>query len=329
MVVSKDRIFVEKFGVVEDSRREFYSDVLLMSVIERIVAPVGRRIDKSNPLVDARLKDGSRVNAIIPPLALKGPCLTIRKFSETSVTIHDLVKFGALSEEMVQFLKACVDNHLNIVVSGGTGSGKTTMLNCLSAFISPAERVVTVEDTAELQMKQDHVVTLETRPPNMEGKGEVTIRDLIKNALRMRPDRIVVGECRGGETLDMLQAMNTGHDGSMTTGHANTPQDMMKRLETMVLTGMDMPVDAIRIQITSAVHLVVQLNRFSDGARRVTHISEVAGRDDITGHIIVEDIFRYIEAPGSKTGRQLYTGYIPSFLPELLDKNLITLEQLF
>jgi pilus assembly protein CpaF len=329
MVVSKDRIFVEKFGVVEDSRREFYSDVLLMSVIERIVAPVGRRIDKSNPLVDARLKDGSRVNAIIPPLALKGPCLTIRKFSETSVTIHDLVKFGALSEEMVQFLKACVDNHLNIVVSGGTGSGKTTMLNCLSAFISPAERVVTVEDTAELQMKQDHVVTLETRPPNMEGKGEVTIRDLIKNALRMRPDRIVVGECRGGETLDMLQAMNTGHDGSMTTGHANTPQDMMKRLETMVLTGMDMPVDAIRIQIAGAVHLVVQLNRFSDGARRVTHISEVVGRDEITGHIIVEDIFRYIEAPGSKTGRQLYTGYIPSFLPEMLDKNLIDLEQLF
>ena len=329
MVVARDRIFVEKFGVVEDSRREFYSDTLLMSVIERIVAPVGRRIDKSTPLVDARLKNGSRVNAIIPPLALKGPCLTIRKFSETSVTIHDLVKFGALTENMVNFLKACVDNHLNIVVSGGTGSGKTTMLNCLSAFISPAERVVTIEDTAELQLKQDHVVTLETRPPNMEGKGEVTMRDLLKNALRMRPDRIIVGECRGGETLDMLQAMNTGHDGSMTTGHANTPQDMMKRLETMVLTGMDMPVDAIRIQISGAVHLVVQLNRFSDGARRVTHISEVIGRDDETGEIIVEDIFRYVLMPGKNQGRFLYTGFIPSFLPTMLEKDLIELEELF
>lgn len=329
MVVARDRIFVEKFGVVEDSRREFYSDTLLMSVIERIVSPVGRRIDKSTPLVDARLKNGSRVNAIIPPLALKGPCLTIRKFSETSVTIHDLVKFGALTENMVNFLKACVDNHLNIVVSGGTGSGKTTMLNCLSAFISSAERVVTIEDTAELQLKQDHVVTLETRPANMEGKGEVTMRDLLKNALRMRPDRIIVGECRGGETLDMLQAMNTGHDGSMTTGHANTPQDMMKRLETMVLTGMDMPVDAIRIQISGAVHLVVQLNRFSDGARRVTHISEVVGRDDETGEIIVEDIFRYVLMPGKNQGRFLYTGFIPSFLPTMLEKDLIELEELF
>jgi pilus assembly protein CpaF len=230
MVVSRDRIFVEKFGVVEDARRSFFNDQLLMSVIERIVSPVGRRIDKSNPLVDARLKDGSRVNAIIPPLAIKGPCLTIRKFSQAKITIDDLVRFGALTSQMREFLRACVDSHLNVVVSGGTGSGKTTMLNSLSAFISPAERVVTIEDTAELQLKQEHVVPLETRPPNMEGKGEVTMRDLIKNALRMRPDRIIVGECRGGETLDMLQAMNTGHDGSMTTGHANTPQDMMKTL---------------------------------------------------------------------------------------------------
>lgn len=329
MVVSRDRIFVEKFGVVEDSRREFYSDALLMSVIERIVSPVGRRIDKSTPLVDARLKDGSRVNAIIPPLALKGPCVTIRKFSQTSVTMNDLLNYGALTDEMVSFLTACVSAHLNIVVSGGTGSGKTTMLNCLSAFISPSERIITIEDTAELQLNQEHVVTLETRPPNMEGKGEVTIRDLLKNALRMRPDRIVVGECRGGETLDMLQAMNTGHDGSMTTGHANNPLDMMKRLETMVLTGTDMPVDAIRVQITGAVNLVVQLNRFSDGARRVTHISEVIGMDEESGHIIVEDIFRYYETPGAEEGRQLYTGYIPSFLPEMLDKKLITLDSLF
>ncbi|MBW1688418.1 MAG: Flp pilus assembly complex ATPase component TadA, partial [Deltaproteobacteria bacterium] len=230
MVVARDQIFIEKFGVIEDARRAFFSDDLLIGAIERIVAPIGRRIDKSSPIVDAHLPDGSRVNAVIPPLALKGPCLTIRKFSKSPLGVSDLVRFGALSEQMAKFIRACVGSHKNTIVSGGTGSGKTTLLNGLSSFIGPKERIVTIEDTAELQLKQAHVVTLESRPPNMEGKGEVTIRDLVKNALRMRPDRIVVGECRGGEALDMLQAMNTGHDGSMTTGHANTPTEMMLRL---------------------------------------------------------------------------------------------------
>ena len=329
MVVCKDRIFVEKFGVVEDSRREFYNDTLLMATIERIVSPAGRRIDKSNPMVDTRLKDGSRVNAIIPPLALRGPCVTIRKFAKSSVGLMDLVEFGALTSQMAHFLIACVNKHLNIVISGGTGSGKTTMLNALSSYIGGAERIVTIEDTAELQLNQEHVVTLETRNANMEGKGEVTMRDLLKNSLRMRPDRIVVGECRGGETLDMLQAMNTGHDGSMTTGHANNPQDMMKRLETMVLTGADIPVDAIRIQIASAVNLVVQLNRFNDGARRVTHVSEVTGIDEATGQVIVEDIFHYLPAMEGREGRHVYTGYIPRFLPDMVKMGLINLEDLF
>ncbi len=329
MVVCRDRIFVEKFGVVEDSRREFYNDTLLMATIERIVAPAGRRIDKSTPMVDTRLQDGSRVNAIIPPLAIRGPCLTIRKFSKSSVGLMDLVGFGALTEQMANFLIACVSKHLNLVISGGTGSGKTTMLNALSSFIGSSERVVTIEDTAELQLNQEHVVTLETRNANMEGKGEVTMRDLLKNSLRMRPDRIVVGECRGGETLDMLQAMNTGHDGSMTTGHANNPQDMMKRLETMVLTGTDMPVEAIRVQIASAVNLVVQLNRFNDGARRVTHVSEVTGIDEETGHVIVEDIFLYLPAQEGREGRHVYTGYIPRFLPDMVKMKLLQLEDLF
>ncbi len=329
MVVCKERIFVEKFGVVEDSRREFYNDTLLMATIERIVAPAGRRIDKSNPMVDTRLKDGSRVNAIIPPLALRGPCVTIRKFSKSSVGLMDLVEFGALTAQMAHFLIACVGKHLNIVISGGTGSGKTTMLNALSSYIGSSERIVTIEDTAELQLNQEHVVTLETRNANMEGKGEVTMRDLLKNSLRMRPDRIVVGECRGGEALDMLTAMNTGHDGSMTTGHANNPQDMMKRLETMVLTGADMPVDAIRVQIASAVHLVVQLNRFSDGARRVTHISELTGIDEDTGQVIVEDIFHYLPPMEGREGRHVYTGYIPRFVPDMVKMKLLNLEDLF
>ena len=329
MVVSRDRIFVEKFGVVEDSRRGFYNDTLLMATIERIVSPAGRRIDKSTPMVDARLKDGSRVNAIIPPLALKGPCLTIRKFAKSSVGLFDLVGFGALTDQMAHFLIACVGAHLNIVISGGTGSGKTTMLNAMSSFIGSAERVVTIEDTAELQLNQEHVVTLETRTANMEGKGEVSMRDLLKNSLRMRPDRIVVGECRGGETLDMLQAMNTGHDGSMTTGHANNPQDMMKRLETMVLTGTDIPVEAIRVQIASAVNLVVQLNRFGDGSRRVTHVSEVTDIDESSGHVIVEDIFHYIPPVEGRDGRHVFTGYIPRFLPDMVKKNLLKLEDLF
>ena len=327
MVISRDKIFIEKFGVVEDSRRTFHSDNLLLSVITKMVAPVGRRIDKSNPYVDARLQDGSRVNAIIPPLAVKGPCLTIRKFSKEPLTIQKLVEYNSLDDSMMNFLQACVENHLNVVVSGGTGSGKTTMLNCLSTFIGDAERTVTIEDTAELQLKQQHVVTLESRAANMEGTGEVTMRDLVKNSLRMRPDRIVVGECRGGETLDMLQAMNTGHDGSMTTGHANSPIDMMKRLETMVMTGIEMPVAAIRNQIVAAVDLVVQLNRLSTGERKVTHISEVHSLDEDTGNIVVEDIFVYNQTHDG--GYHSYTGYIPSFLLPMIQKGLVSPESFF
>jgi pilus assembly protein CpaF len=331
MVVARDQIYIEKFGVIEDARRAFYSDELLLAVIERIVAPIGRRIDKSSPIVDAHLPDGSRVNAVIPPLALKGPCLTIRKFSRSPLAIEDLVRRNALSEAMVKFLRACVQCGMNVVVSGGTGSGKTTFLNGLSAFIPPKERIVTIEDTAELQLKQRHVVTLESRPANMEGRGAITIRDLVRNALRMRPDRIVVGECRGAEALDMLQAMNTGHDGSMTTAHANTPEDMMLRLETMVLTGSNMPTGAIREQIVSALDLVVQLTRFPDGTRCVTHVSEVAGIDEDRGTIVVEDIFLYLPPGGGRFagGRFVHTGYIPSFIEDLLLKGAVSLEEFF
>lgn len=327
MVISKDKIFVEKFGIVEDSRRRFHSDSAVMSVIAKIVDPVNRKVDASTPYVDARLPDGSRVNAIIPPLAVKGPALTIRKFSKVPIVIDKLVEFKALDEAMKNFLGACVENHLNVVVSGGTGSGKTTMLNCLSTYIGESERTITIEDTAELQLKQDHVVTLETKDANMEGTGEVTIRDLVKNALRMRPDRIVVGECRGPETLDMLQAMNTGHDGSMTTAHANSPIDMVKRLETMVLTGIEMPISAIRTQVVSALHVIVQLNRLSDGSRKVTHISEVVGMDEDTGEVIVEDIFVYQQKHDG--GYHAYTGYIPSFLGPMVAKGLIDLDTFF
>ena len=327
MVISKDRIFVEKFGIVEDSRRRFHNDAAVMSVIAKIVDPVNRKVDASTPYVDARLPDGSRVNAIIPPLAVKGPTLTIRKFSKIPITIDKLVEYNALDESIKNFLAACVENHLNIVVSGGTGSGKTTMLNCLSTYIGDAERTITIEDTAELQLKQDHVVTLETKDANMEGNGEVTIRDLVKNALRMRPDRIVVGECRGVETLDMLQAMNTGHDGSMTTAHANSPVDMVKRLETMVLTGIEMPVSAIRNQVVAALDIVVQLNRLSDGSRKVTHVSEVTNVDKDTGEVIVEDIFVYEQK--SEGGYHTYTGYIPTFLSPMVKKGLIDLDTFF
>lgn len=327
MVISADKIFVEKFGVVEDSRRRFHDDAALMAVIAKIVDPVNRKVDASTPYVDARLPDGSRVNAIIPPLAVKGPALTIRKFASVPITIDKLVEFEALDASMMNFLGACVENHMNIIVSGGTGSGKTTMLNCLSAFISESERTITIEDTAELQLKQDHVVTLETKDANMEGTGEVTIRDLVKNALRMRPDRIVVGECRGSETLDMLQAMNTGHDGSMTTAHANSPIDMIKRLETMVMTGIEMPVSAIRNQIVAAVHIVVQLNRLSDGSRKVTHVSEVTEVDKDTGEVIVEDIFIYQQKQVG--GYHTYTGYIPTFLVPMVEKGLVDLDTFF
>jgi pilus assembly protein CpaF len=285
MVVSRNKVFVEKFGVLERAPVQFPSDEHVVAIIQRIASSAGRRIDKSAPMVDAHLADGSRINAVISPVALSGPTLTIRKFSKRRFTIEDFVRVGALSPTMRDFLRACVVGRKNVVVSGGTGSGKTTLLNCLSSFIPPKERVVTIEDTAELRMQQEHVVTLETRPPNIEGRGEITIRDLVKNALRMRPDRIVVGECRGAEAIDMLQAMNTGHSGSMTTAHANSPQELVQRLEVMVLSGTDMPVTAIRQQITAAVDIVVQLSRLNDGSRRVTSVAEVVGVDEASHEV--------------------------------------------
>ena len=280
MVNNFDDIYIEKAGKLQHTSVQFSSADAVLATIERIISPLGRRIDESSPMVDARLRDGSRVNAIIPPLALRGPCITIRKFSEKKLTDKDLLGFGAVNEQMVEFLSIAVINRMNIVVSGGTGSGKTTLLNILSNYIPMDERVVTVEDAAELRLVQPHVVSLEARPPNLEGRGAVSIRDLVKNCLRMRPDRIVVGECRGGEALDMLQAMNTGHEGSLSTLHANTPRDALRRLETMVLlAGVDLPLRAIREQIASAIDVVVQLNRDADGRRLVTSITEVVGME--------------------------------------------------
>jgi pilus assembly protein CpaF len=321
MVVDRDHIYVERKGRIELTGRSFSSDDAVLAVIERIVNPIGRRIDESSPLVDARLKDGSRVNAVIPPLALKGPCITIRKFSKVPLTIDDLVRFGSLSAGVAKFLDCIVRGRKNIVISGGTGSGKTTLLNVLSSFIPAEERIVTIEDAAELQLSQEHVVSLEAKPPNLEGKGEISIRDLVKNALRMRPDRIVVGECRGGEALDMLQAMNTGHDGSMTTGHANNPRDILSRLETMVLmSGMELPVRAIRDQIAAAVDVIIQQARLADGSRRVTHVTEVLEVDE-EGRIRTEDVFVFrqhgVGPDGKVSGELMPTGYLPSFVDEL------------
>src|SRR5207253_731355 len=280
MVNSPTQVYVEREGKLQRVEKAFSSAQAVLGVIERIVAPLGRHIDESSPLVDARLADGSRVNAIIPPLALKGPCITIRKFKRDLLTSDNLIEFGTLTQQMAEFLDTCVKVRRNIVISGGTGSGKTTLLNILSSYIPERERIVTIEDAAELQLPQDHVVSLEARPSNIEGKGQITIRDLVRNSLRMRPDRIVIGECRGGEALDMLQAMNTGHDGSLTTLHANTPRDALSRLETMVLmSGMDLPIKAIREQIASAVNLIIQQTRFADGTRKVTAISEVSGME--------------------------------------------------
>ncbi len=339
MVVGKDLIYIEKDGVLVKTGRSFFSEEILNSVIERIITPVGRRIDRSTPLVDARLPDGSRVNAVINPLSLSGPVLTIRKFARVPFTIDDLVERGTLTELTANFLMACVKGRKNILISGGTGSGKTTTLNVLGAFISPDERIVTIEDSAELQLPQEHVVRLETRPPNIEGKGAYSIRDLVKNALRMRPDRLIVGEVRGPEALDMLQAMNTGHDGSLTTIHANTPADTMLRLETMVLTAVEMPVRAIREQIVAAIDLVVQIARLPDGRRRVTHVSEVMGIDLDTAQVITEDIFtlrppttgaRTDEAAGSEADlgdvELQHTGYIPEFIQELVENDFLDLE---
>jgi pilus assembly protein CpaF len=287
-----------------------------MRIIDRIIAPIGRRIDESSPMVDARLTDGSRVNAIIPPLSLIGPVITIRKFAASPFTVDDLIRFGTSTPEMFDFLRACVEARLNIFVSGGTGSGKTTTLNVLSSFIPNDERIVTIEDAAELQLRQEHVVTLESRPPNIEGRGAVPIRELVRNALRMRPDRIIVGECRGGEALDMLQAMNTGHDGSMSTGHANTPRDMLARLETMVLmAGVDLPLRAIREQVSSAVDLIVHQSRMKDGSRRIEYITEVQG---LEGDVIVmQDVFLFEQTgvvDGRIQGRLRATGIRPKFV---------------
>jgi pilus assembly protein CpaF len=312
MVNQFDKIFIERRGRLERHPLTFTSERAVLGVIERIVAPLGRRIDESSPMVDARLKDGSRVNAIIPPLALKGPALTIRKFAKRKMTAQDLVALGSMSEEMAAFLEVCVAAHRNIVVSGGTGSGKTTLLNILSNFIPGEERIITVEDAAELQLHHDHWVSLESRPANGEGKGAIPIRELVRNTLRMRPDRIVVGECRGGEALDMLQAMNTGHDGSLTTLHANSPRDALARLETMVLmAGMDLPLSAIRDQVASAIHLIVQQTRFACGTRMVTSITEVTGIE--SGKLQLQELFRfanlgYGNGAGSSKIRGYFTG---------------------
>ena len=316
MVNGPHQVYVERHGCLDLTGVKFRDNEHVLHIIEKIVSPLGRRIDESSPMVDARLPDGSRVNAIIPPLALKGPTITIRKFSKDPFTVSDLVQFGTLTPEMAKFIEACVKVKLNIVVSGGTGSGKTTTLNVLSSFIPTDERIVTIEDAAELQLRQEHVVSLETRPANIEGKGAITMRDLVKNSLRMRPDRIVVGEVRGGEALDMLQAMNTGHDGSLTTGHANSPRDMLARLETMVMmSGMELPAKAIREQIASAVDLIIQQSRLRDGSRKITHITEIQGME---GEVVtMQDIFvfeqRGVDENGKIVGRLKPTGIRPKF----------------
>lgn len=324
MVVKSDHIYVERDGVLELSGRRFISDKVTESIIERIVAQVGRRIDKSQPLVDARLPDGSRVNAIIPPLAIRGPCLTIRKFPAHRFTMDDLVDLGSMTPSAAVFLRACVIDRKNILVSGGTGTGKTTMLNVLSSFIPAKERIVTIEDTTELQLHQDHVVTLESKQANVEGAGAYTIRDLVKNALRMRPDRIIVGECRAGEAVDMLQAMNTGHDGSMTTVHANSSEEVVKRLEVLVLMAVDLPVASIHRQIASAINVIVQITRLPGGKRVVTQVSEVSGIDPETKQLIITDIYNF------RDGKTLQpTGYLPSFVESLMHKKLLALEYLY
>ncbi len=324
MVVKSDQIYVERDGVLELSGRRFLSDKVTESIIERIVAGVGRRIDKSQPLVDARLPDGSRVNAIIPPLAVRGPCLTIRKFPAFRFTMDDLIERRSITSAAAMFLRACVVDHRNTLVSGGTGTGKTTMLNVLSSFVPHRERIVTIEDTTELQLHQDHLVTLESKHSNVEGAGEYTIRDLVKNALRMRPDRIIVGECRGGEALDMLQAMNTGHDGSMTTVHANSTEDVLKRLEVLVLMAVDLPVVSIQRQIASAVDIIVQIDRKPGGRRVVTQVSEIAGFDPARNDLVVHDIFNYRDESELRP-----TGYMPTFAESLIEKDLLKLEFLY
>ncbi|MBQ0960303.1 Flp pilus assembly complex ATPase component TadA [Ideonella sp. 4Y11] len=320
MVNRHDEVFVERAGRLQRWPVNFTSDRAVQGVIERIVAPIGRRIDESSPMVDARLKDGSRVNAVIPPLALKGPSITIRKFSRRKLGSSDLLKFGSASPAMIEFLRVCVEQRKNMLISGGTGSGKTTLLNILSNFIPDGERIVTIEDAAELQLHHANLVSMEARPANIEGKGAVSIRDLVRNSLRMRPDRVVVGECRGGEALDMLQAMNTGHDGSLTTAHANSPRDMLARLEVMVLmAGMDLPVTAIREQVASALDIIVQQTRFACGTRKITSIVEVTGVE--SGRIQLQEVFAFqqsgVDHQGKTRGHFTGRGFVPEFYEQL------------
>ncbi len=319
MVNGAKNIYIERKGKLHRVPVTFENNDHVMRIIDRIVAPLGRRIDESSPYVDARLQDGSRVNAVIPPISLVGPVLTIRKFSKNPITVDQLVQYGSISPEALQFLKACVEARLNVIISGGTGSGKTTLLNVMSGYIPDDERIVTIENAAELQLRQEHVVTLESRPPNIEGRGEITIRDLVINSLRMRPDRIIVGECRGGETLDMLQAMNTGHDGSMTTAHSNSPRDTLARLETMCLmAGMELPVRAIREQVSSAIDVICHQDRMRDGSRKVVTICEVSGME---GDIItMTDIFAFEQTgieSGKVVGRLRPTGLRPKFMDQI------------
>lgn len=319
MVNGKNQVYVERKGLLCLTDVKFDSDEQLMTVIDRIVTPLGRHVDESSPMVDARLSDGSRVNAIIPPLALKGPTVTIRKFPKDSITVDDLIKWKSASPKMMMFLEACVKAKENIIVSGGTGSGKTTLLGVLSAYIPANERIITIEDAAELRLQQTHVVSLEARPANIEGKGRIAIKDLVVNALRMRPDRIIVGECRGGEALDMLQAMNTGHDGSLTTGHANSPRDMMGRLETMVMmSGMELPSKAIREQIASAINIVVQQSRLPDGSRKITSISEITGLEH--DEIVMQELFKFKQTGLDENGKIIGTFNATGVRPICIDK---------
>jgi pilus assembly protein CpaF len=325
MVNGAQRIYVEKKGRLYRTDMMFADDSQLLTIIERIVAPLGRRIDESQPMVDARLSDGSRVNAIIPPLSLEGPILTIRKFAKEVLGVEALIGFGSLTKEMADFLRLCVLVRKNILISGGTGSGKTTLLNIMSNFLPNEERIITVEDAAELRLAKEHVIRLESRPQNIEGRGEIAIRDLVRNALRMRPDRIVVGECRGGEALDMLQAMNTGHDGSLTTIHANTARDALARLETLVLmAGFDLPLRAIREQVASAITIIVQISRCKDGSRKVMDITEVTGME---GEVITtQEIFRFVQEgineDGSVRGKHVACGIVPTFMQELQEAGI-------
>ncbi|MFT5092645.1 MAG: pilus assembly protein CpaF [Porticoccaceae bacterium] len=337
MINGPKNVFVEKDGRIQRSKVTFRDNDHLLQILDRIVSKVGRRVDETSPMVDARLPDGSRLNAIVPPLALDGPSLTIRKFGSNPLTLEDLLRFGAFTPEMVMVLEGIIKARLNCIISGGTGSGKTTLLNTLSSFIPNDQRVITIEDAAELQLQQEHVLRLETRPPNIEGKGKIGATDLVKNALRMRPDRIIIGECRGGEALDMLQAMNTGHEGSLTTIHANTPRDAVSRLETMItMGGVDLPLRALRTQFASAVDLIIQVNRLQGGPRKVTHITEVLGMEGDT--VIMQDIFNFnvegVDDDGRACGHFSASGVRPGFMQKLessgvrLPANLFNARQL-